>query len=141
MKRLSLPQAGSEALQSFVEAIRARSRALKTKWRALECEHNPANETNEYESVRLHAHGDARNSVHQSLRLSADRWCRFDAWQGSKDGWVFVWFFEGRVAPARTGTDLITAFEEAKTHVWRPPINHVALDALWSPILLRGPRS
>ena len=138
--RLALPHASNEALQAFVEAIRSRSRALKPKWRIRECEHFPASETDEYESVRLHVHNNARNSVHLSLRLWADRWCRFDAWQGAKKGWQFQWFFDGRLAPGRTGAELVAAFEQAKGYVWCEPVDHAALERLWTPLLLRGPR-
>ncbi|MBX3428962.1 MAG: hypothetical protein KF779_05220 [Hyphomonadaceae bacterium] len=44
------------------------------------------------------------------------------------------------MAPGWTGADLVAALERAQDHISTDKVDHTALEALWAPLLLRGPR-
>jgi hypothetical protein len=136
LNELTLPDTHSEVLRAFVGAIRARSRALKHRFSILECERIIDDDGRE--SVLLRLRDRARNSLQLALRLWDDRWCWFDARRGAKQGWQFTWSYDGRVGPD-TVDELIVALEKANEYVWET-VDHVALEALWSPLLRRGPQ-
>jgi hypothetical protein len=138
---LVFPRTEHEVLANFVEAIRKRSRALKTKFGTVECERVvEIKDGVERERIDLRLWARARNGVRLSCWLWDDRWCWFDARRRAKQGGEFTWFYDGRIAPGKTGTELVSALERAHECVWGERPNEPALEAIWSPLLLRGPR-
>jgi hypothetical protein len=82
---------------------------------------------------------DRRGALRVRFRIWQDRWCWFDARRSSKQGWVFEWTSNGRLVGGLSAPELVTTIEKAYDLAHADDAAQ-RLEALWLPVLMRGPR-
>jgi hypothetical protein len=140
---LPLPDSENAWIADLLGGLQRRSRALRHKMHSVECERV----FEEFDGTRTEridlALKQSRSRLSLVLRAKVwpDRWAWIDARAGSKNGWTMEWTVEGRAAGGLTGRAFMTALEETFDAITiAKAADPVALNKLWKPILLRGPR-
>jgi hypothetical protein len=135
------PKSENAALSALLDAIRKRSRALSHKCNVTECERVvELKDGEEHERIELRLQQRSRSALKLTFWMWDDRWCWFDARRGSKSGWTFEWTYEGRLSGDLSGRDLVDAIE--RTHeLIATDADVTSLNAIWRPMLMRGPQA
>jgi hypothetical protein len=139
----SFPSPNSKSLQDVVSALKKRTKTLKHYGFILSCERlliiDDGVESEKLELVYRSRHGGYRPSV--GCWVWEDNSCWVRASQGSKNGWLWQWDYEGRLFSDDIGRTLVSALEGTMGLVGEMSTDRIRdFDEIWEPILACGPR-
>jgi|CXWL01.1.fsa_nt_gi hypothetical protein len=140
---LPLPTSDHAWIADLLDGLRRRSRALKYKMHSVECERvieEADGERTERIDLTLRQ-SRSRQGLVLRAKIWEDRWAWVDARAGGKSGWTMEWTVEGRAAGGVSGRAFITSIEETFDAISiASAADAAALNKMWQPILLRGPK-
>jgi hypothetical protein len=125
-------------LEEVLFALGRRRKAIRYRVRDLDVQRT-TDEDSEKLSIECKPMGVQRTIVR--LFVWPDRWIWIDARKSSKNGWVWQFTMDGRLAGGLAAEDLIKALEGSISA--SQPVKDAAekgLDKLWKPLLAQGPR-
>jgi hypothetical protein len=138
----TIPRSDHTWLGEALDGLRSRSRALKHKMHASQCERVIEEKDGERtERIDITFERRAAQGFVLRARIWQDRWVWIDVRAGGKSGWIFEWSIEGRSAGGLSGRELMQTVEATFDAISiSNGIDQNALNNIWRGILLNGPR-
>lgn len=137
-----LPSPRSDFLIECVESLRRRTKALGSRGRYLHCDRVIVVEDGvRSEKLEIDQRGRTPNSA-PAFRLDIwdDRWVWVEAYQASKQGWVWQWNTEGRAFGVSIARTIISKFEATiSAAAFMTSVKTDEFDAIWMSLLASGP--